>query len=196
MIGHWVESLLGKVNPIVRGWANYFRIGVAKETFAKLDAYLFKLQGRWMKRQHPNKSWKWRMQKYQGKYDPKSDYKYVFGVNEKKRMLRFSTVSIQRHILVKSFASWDDPQLEQYWNDRAKKKAKHVFSHFQQRIAVKQDWKCSVCGEYLLNGEELHEHHVIPRSKGGTNQVENLRLVHYYCHQAIHSNQLQPLLIA
>lgn len=196
MQGHSVKTLIEQVNPLLRGWANYFRTGVAKETFAKLDAYLFKLQGRWMKRQHPLKSWKWRMQKYQGKHDPKSDYKYVFGISEKCRMVRLSSIPIQRHILVRSFASWDDPELEQYWSERARKKAKQVLFHFQQLIAVKQDWKCSVCGEHLINGEELHEHHVIPRSRGGTNRVENLRLIHYYCHKAIHSNQVQPLLIA
>jgi RNA-directed DNA polymerase len=63
MHGRSAETLIQKVNPILRGWANYFRIGVAADTFNSIDSYLFKLQGRWMKRQHPTKSWKWRKRK-------------------------------------------------------------------------------------------------------------------------------------
>jgi RNA-directed DNA polymerase len=196
MHGHSLETLIGKVNPMLRGWANYFRTGVAKETFAKLDSYLFTLQGRWMKRAHPTKSWKWRTRKYQGKHDPNSDYKYVFGLSEKCRMIRLSSIPIQRHTVIRSFTSWDDPELEDYWNQRSKKKASKELSRFQQLIAARQEWRCPVCNEPLVNGEELHEHHVTPRAQGGSNRPDNLRLVHYYCHGAIHANQLQSMLIA
>jgi RNA-directed DNA polymerase len=98
--------------------------------------------------------------------------------------------------MVKRFASWDDPELEDYWNERSKKKATKELSRFQQLIAAQQEWKCPICNEPLINGEELHEHHVIPRAQGGSNRPDNLRLVHYYCHGAIHGNQLQPMLIA
>src|SRR5262245_49055166 len=38
---------LGKaVNAKIRGWADYFRVGVSSRTFEKLDCYLFKLQWR------------------------------------------------------------------------------------------------------------------------------------------------------
>jgi RNA-directed DNA polymerase len=122
MHGHSAETLIQKVNPILRGWANYFRIGVAAEIFNDLDDYLFNLQGRWLKRQHPHKSWKWRTAKYFGKYYPNYGFKYVFGINGKCRMIKLSTIPIQRHIMVKRFASWDDPELEDYWNQRSKKK--------------------------------------------------------------------------
>ena len=196
MHGHSVETLIMKVNPILRGWANYFRIGVASETFNDLDHYLFKLQGRWMKRQHPHKNWKWRSKKYYGKHDPNSDSQYVFGTSRQCRMVRLSTFPIRRHVMVKRFAAWDDPQLENYWNERAKKKVQQELTPFQQQIAAQQQWKCPVCNEPLTNEEELHQHHVTPRAKGGMNRPDNLQVVHYYCHKAIHGNQLQPLLIA
>jgi RNA-directed DNA polymerase len=196
MHGHSTEKLIQKVNPILRGWANYFRVGVAGEIFNRLDHYIFKLQGRWMRRQHTTKSWKWLMRKYYGKHDPRSNDKNVFGISEKCRMIKLSTISIQRHVLVKRFAAWDDPELEEYWNERSRKHASKELTRFQRVIAAQQEWKCPVCGEPLMNGEEIHEHHVIPRAKGGPNRPDNLRLVHYYCHGAIHSKQLQPLLIA
>ena len=33
--GHSVSVTVRKLNPIIRGWANYYRIAVAKETFSK-----------------------------------------------------------------------------------------------------------------------------------------------------------------
>src|SRR6266566_419754 len=36
-----VQSVLTKLNPIIRGWANYFRTAVAKEIFSKLDSWMF-----------------------------------------------------------------------------------------------------------------------------------------------------------
>src|SRR5229473_2833028 len=35
--GHSVSAFLWKLNPVIRGWANYFRTAVAKEIFSGLD---------------------------------------------------------------------------------------------------------------------------------------------------------------
>jgi RNA-directed DNA polymerase len=34
-------AMVTRLNPIIRGWANYFRIGVAKEIFRNLDRGMF-----------------------------------------------------------------------------------------------------------------------------------------------------------
>jgi RNA-directed DNA polymerase len=36
-----VQAVLAKLNPIIRGWANYFRTAVAKEIFSSLDRWMF-----------------------------------------------------------------------------------------------------------------------------------------------------------
>jgi RNA-directed DNA polymerase len=87
------------------------------------------------------------------------------------------------------FASWDDPELEAYWHERSKKNAIKELSLYQQKIAEKQDWKCPYCADALINGEELNLHHVTPRAKGGGNEWNNLMLLHYVCHQSLHSTQ-------
>ncbi|MEL6165918.1 MAG: HNH endonuclease signature motif containing protein, partial [Cyanobacteria bacterium J06628_3] len=52
---------------------------------------------------------------------------------------------------------------------------------------------CPVCGESLLNDEELHLHHKKPKSQGGRDNYGNLQLVHLYCHQQIHSGTVSSL---
>jgi RNA-directed DNA polymerase len=116
--GFRVDSVVGTVNPIIRGWANYFRIGVSAEVFKHLDDYLFTLQKQWVNWQHPAKAWEWKRQRYWGNYYRRDTW--VFGKPDF-YMLRFSWFPIRRHILVRRFASWDDPELEAYWEKRQKR---------------------------------------------------------------------------
>jgi hypothetical protein len=58
------EALLLKLNPIIRGWANYYRHGASKRTFDRLDHHVFWQLWRWAKRRHPNKSAAWKQRKY------------------------------------------------------------------------------------------------------------------------------------
>jgi 5-methylcytosine-specific restriction endonuclease McrA len=52
-------------------------------------------------------------------------------------------------------------------------------------LALNQGWQCPVCGMDLINGEQLHRHHRIPRSEGGSDGSSNRELVHLFCHQQI-----------
>ena len=71
-IRHCIQSALAlpqacscfKLNPLIRGWANYFRHGASKRTFTRLDKYVQTQLWRWAKRRHPNKSTAWRLRKY------------------------------------------------------------------------------------------------------------------------------------
>src|SRR5437588_9771441 len=60
--GSRVRAVLTKLNPVIRGWANYFRTVVASETFHHLDNWMyFKAEG-YARQMHPNKSKAWRHQ--------------------------------------------------------------------------------------------------------------------------------------
>src|SRR6266446_10490757 len=62
--GWKMEKILWKLNPIIRGWANYYRTGTAKETFTKLDNWMFYKEVRHVKRTHPRKPKQWQQRKY------------------------------------------------------------------------------------------------------------------------------------
>ena len=179
-------ALLKKLNPILRGWANYFRIGVSKETFGALDRWMFQRCVRYVKFSHPKKSWRWCCSKYWGKFNPRRDDRWVFGDKETGGyLLRLGWMSIKRHVLVKGRASTDDPALKEYWIERQKRKI-HDLPTKQKSLARTQKGLCAHCKTTLFNGEELHKHHRRAKSEGGTDGHTNLRLVHLFCHQQIH----------
>jgi RNA-directed DNA polymerase len=46
-------NLIGLLNPVLRGWANYHRHAVAKKTFASVDSQIWFMLWQWAKRRHP-----------------------------------------------------------------------------------------------------------------------------------------------
>src|SRR5215471_12178716 len=126
---------------------------------------MFQREVRYAKRTHPNKPWKWLKGRYWDKLNPKRNDTWVFGdKTQETYLLKFSWFKIERHTMVKGKASPDDPALQEYWQKRQKAKAKDLIPN-QQKLAKDQKYVCRVCGVTLFNGEELHEHHIQPRSK-------------------------------
>jgi RNA-directed DNA polymerase len=184
-----VAAVVKDLNPIIRGEANYLRIGVASRTFGKLDNWMFCREVRWVRLSHPNKPRYWTKRKYWGRLNPQREDNWVFGDKRTRRyLMKFSWFNIERHALVKGGASPDDPSLQSYWEQRAKNKIK-TLSPREQKLAQNQKGICPMCGETLYNEEELHVHHKKPRSQGGTEEFRNLALIHLYCHQQIHSGK-------
>lgn len=46
-------DLLRRINPVLRGWCNYFRHGVSKRTFGYIDHFAFWRIVGWLKKRHP-----------------------------------------------------------------------------------------------------------------------------------------------
>jgi RNA-directed DNA polymerase len=185
-----IGKILWKLNPIIRGWANYHRTGTAKETFTKLDDWMFYKEVRHVKRTHPHKPKKWQQRKYWGRLNLDRQDHWVFGDKHTGQHLhKYRWFPIERHILVKGTASPDDSALKDYWQKRNMAKAKDL-PPSRQKIARKQNGICPVCKHTLFNDEELHVHHKKPKAKGGKDNYGNLVLVHYFCHQQIHSKEI------
>jgi RNA-directed DNA polymerase len=182
-----VQVVLGKLNPVIRGWANYFRTAVAKEIFSGLDRWMFYKADRHTRRMHPKKSTDWRHRKYWGRFHLDRTDPWVFGDKQTGAyLLKFSWFPIERHTLVKGTSSPDDPRLKDYWMKRQAAKARDL-TFSKQKLAKRQKGRCLECGESLFNDEELQVHHLLARSQGGKNTYSNLVLVHLLCHQHIHA---------
>jgi len=58
------EAPIGKIQPMITGWANYYRASHSNEAFSKLDYLLFERLSQWAYRRHPKKGKKWVVKKY------------------------------------------------------------------------------------------------------------------------------------
>jgi RNA-directed DNA polymerase len=123
--------------------------------------------------------------------NPHRQDRWVFGDRDSGiYLLKFMWFPIQRHTLVRGTASPDDPTLRQYWAEREQTKAEALKPELR-KLACRQGYICPLCGGWLINDEELHQHHRKPTSKGGEDGEDNLVLVHLFCHQQIHSRKAE-----
>ncbi len=65
-----LSELLRRLNPVLRGWTNYFRHGVSKATFGYLRAYTWARVVNWLRHKHPHANWKWLRRHYLPRWWP------------------------------------------------------------------------------------------------------------------------------
>src|SRR6266571_8992171 len=118
-VGSPTVALINAMNPVIRGWSNYFRTGVASKVSTDLDNFMYYRAQRYMKRRHPRKSGWWRTTKYWGHtIGPRQD-RWVFVDKVRHATLRkCAWTKIIRHRLVPTTYSPDDPTLQDYWRQR------------------------------------------------------------------------------
>ena len=116
------EALIRKLNPSLRGWANYFRNAVAKRTFSTVDHYLFQKLWLWAKRRHPTKSATWKRQRYFMAAGDGWNFSVRIPLAEgKSRVLKLygmAQTRIERHIKVRGAANPFDPAYTDYFDKR------------------------------------------------------------------------------
>jgi RNA-directed DNA polymerase len=187
------EAVIYTLNPLLRGWGNYYRHGVSKKMFNYVDHHVFVALWKWARRRHPKKGKRWIADKY---FMPTHGRRWTFNTTVEDRhgqkktitLMWLADISIERHIKVKGTASPDDPQLQTYWANRQTRYGKTYWDRSSKLryVAENQNWQCSVCDTHLFNGEELQIHHKVSVKDGGTNRAENLIHLHKTCHQHLH----------
>lgn len=184
-------GVMTRLNPIIRGWTNYYRTVVSKKILARLDSWMFDKEIRWARNLHPHKPWYWLRRKYWGRLNPARIDRWVFGLAERgsgQYLLKLCWTPIVRHVMVKSHASPDDGSLAHYWKQRETKRHEELKGR-QRALAKRQNGECFWCGETVHNDEYLHVHHLESRRLGGSDELFNLRLMHLYCHQQLHARE-------
>ncbi len=149
------SAVIRALNPIIRGWAAYYRTVVSSEVFHKLDRYVWRLTYRWALWTHRNKPRKWVVNRYFGQFNAARQDNWVFGGarDSGAYQVRFGWTAIVRHPLVKGRASPDDPTLVQYWTDRRRRKTPPPLDKRGLWLLQAQHGRCLICGDFLLHAD-------------------------------------------
>jgi RNA-directed DNA polymerase len=147
------DAVIAKLNPIIAGWAAYYRIGASKRAFGALDAHLWRLVYKWARFSHPNKSTRWAIARYFGMFNHARRDKWVFGSQETGFYLRkFAWTPIVRHRMVAGTASPDDPALADYWYLRRRRNRPPLGAPMLRLLRVQQG-RCPLCQGLLLHAD-------------------------------------------
>lgn len=145
--------VVATLNPIIRGWAAYYRIGVSKRAFSTLDDYVWTLVYKWARRSHPNKPTGWVVSRYFGAFNPHRRDTWVFADRDSGIYLRkFAWTPIVRHRMVPGTASPDDPSLAEFWAAR-RRRSTPPLDTASLRLLKAQRWRCPRCGDLLLHAD-------------------------------------------
>ena len=192
-------SLIGLLNPIIDGWANYHRHVVSKKVYSAVDTAIWQALWRWCCRRHPCKGARWIRARY---FHREAARHWVFAADKseltaegKPRRLKLrkaSDVPILRHTQVRGNANPFDPAWESYFEDRYGLKMANALSGRGKliRLWLDQDRTCIVCQQRITAATGWHVHHIVRRVDGGSDAWSNLVMVHPDCHRQIHSRGL------
>jgi RNA-directed DNA polymerase len=166
-------ALISRLNPIIRGWSNYYSTVVSKETFNKVDNLTYNKLKAWARRRGKgsiNKDKYWRTV---------GDQNWCFSTEEGLELAQHQATPIIRHVKVKGNSTpYDGDWI--YWSKR-----RGEYPETPTRVATllkTQKGKCTHCGLYFTPTDIVEVDHIQPRSLGGKDEYKNLQLLHKHCH--------------
>ena len=171
------EALIRHLNPVIRGWCNYYSTVASKKTFSRLEHLTCRKLLRWAKRRHPHAS-RWKtVKKY---WNPDGKYRWSFATQKGMRLWRYDKTPIRRHPKVDGTRSPYDGDWV-YWGTRM---GRYPMLAGRKAILLRrQKGKCPRCGLFLKQEDDVEIDHIIPRAQGGRDVYANLQLLHGHCHQ-------------
>jgi len=206
--GSNATAVIAALNPVIRGWAAYYRGVVSSGVFSSLDDYMWKLTYKWATWRHNNKQKRWIVGRYFGKFNKFRNDRWVFGDRDSGACLvKFTWTNIERHVPVKGAASPDDPALARYWAER-RKKARPPLDGYTLRLLARQDGRCPLCEDHLLSPDQppqspqqwerwwlqvtrraIAASYLTHHGRPGPADGDQTRLVHASCQRALHVRQ-------
>ena len=185
------NSLIHLLNPKLLGWANFFRFVNSSTTFGTIDKTTWNRSLNWAKRKHPGKSTQWLIRKYYSKRGRTRSSDFT-DKKDNIRLVRMSDIfSKKPFVIVKNKMRIYSADNADYWRNREYRNTLNsLFVRKLQELFSTQQGTCPYCKtqiipEDVVNGE-VHTHHMLPRSFGGTDRYSNLRLLHKECHIELH----------
>jgi RNA-directed DNA polymerase len=168
-------ALIAQLNPLIRGWTNYYSTAASSRIFSKLARLTYLKLRRWANRRHPNWSGKQTAQEYwrleTGHWD--------FAPHDGPSLYQHWQTHIVRYTKVVGTKSPYDGDWV-YWATRL---GRHP--ELPKRVALllrRQKGKCAWCGLYFKNEDLPELDHILPEAQGGRDCYDNWQLLHRHCH--------------
>jgi RNA-directed DNA polymerase len=190
-------GLIATLNPKIRGWANFHRHAAAKQTFAHVDTAIFNALWRWARRRHPTKGKRWVKDRYFGRSGNRNwrffgKAKDQEGNTTHNWLCLASATPITRYKKIKGDCNPYDPTWEIYLEERLSVKMEKTL---QGKRRLMHLWKeqgglCPICNQSITQVTGWHNHHIVYKTLGGTDNAENRVLIHPNCHRQVHAKGL------
>lgn len=133
--GASAEKLIEDLNPVIRGWCNYYRFVNSANTFNVLRRWIWDRLWDWAKRRHRDKSKRWIKDRYFTKLNGQN-WRF-FAKKENGSMLYLTypnDVKILRHRQIKTDMNPYDSHDRPYYEEREKRGAKNGSSDFKTNL--------------------------------------------------------------
>jgi RNA-directed DNA polymerase len=190
------ELLIRKLNPILRGWAEYHKGVVAKAAYSRLDHQIYWRLMRWGLRRHPRKSGKWVYEHYWQQLGSRR----AFATTTRNRqddqvtlvLYQLADTKIVRHQKIMGAYNPFDPQWELYGEERhAAQKSQEIWDGQRLTLWLQQGGHCVLCEQKLDSAGDSDDHHIVYRMHGGSHALANRLLLHPVCHRRVHALGLE-----
>lgn len=183
------ETLIRKLNPVIRGWVNNQRYVVSSKVFSRVDYEIYKCLWQWAKRRHKKKSHKWIAQKY---WHHIGSRQWTFSVPYENQStegeplyckLEYATdTKIIRFKKIVAEANPFDECWTDYFEEREGEKLLNSTKGREKLLTIwrRQHRRCPVCGDLITSETGFKVH-----TPAGKNNLKIM--VHKECHEEIHS---------
>jgi len=177
------NSVIRTLNPVIRGWANYYRWVVCCQAFRVCDYNTFRQLFRWGQARHSGKSKRWVYEKYWVKIQDALRFgKQIKDAEGKPKMVyirHHTDTHSQDYVKVRGQTSPYDGNLI-YWAQRLKQHP--LMKTEKAKLLALQKGQCPRCGLYFQDGDTLETDHSIPLALGGKDDLSNKWVYHRHCH--------------
>jgi RNA-directed DNA polymerase len=177
------ETVIRALNPVIRGWTNYYRRCACTKAFSRCEYNTFRKLARWEGRRHPGKTKIWLRRKYtvmaKGSLRFGTTIKNKEGKDIVLYLREHTDAHFQIHIKVRGVASPYDGNLL-YWALRLKDHP--LMKNEKAQLIAIQKGECPRCGLYFRDGDILEIDHSIPLALGGKDDRSNKWVYHRHCH--------------
>jgi len=108
------------------------------------------------------------------------------------RLVKASRTRVFRYVKVRNEANPYDPLWEVYYEHRL---GMQMANNLQGRRLLRYLWReqggmCPLCQQQITKVTGWHNHHLVWRSRGGSQSVSNRVLLHPECHRRLHREGL------